>query len=384
MNRLFTIAEVRAIILALKVGKCCGLDGISAEFLKAGIDILAPILTTLLNIFLVRRDFPAAWCEGLRLAIHKSGDRLDPTSYRGITILPTFEKVFEIGFNKRLEFLNEALCQSDLSNGGFLKGSRTSDNIFILQSIVTRQAQLGKKLYIIFVDFSKAFDLVNRSLLFLKLIKAGWGGRLLDTARSLYRKTRFRVRTDGKLSDSIESLLGVNQGGSASGILFRKFLADLSEYIDRNFGIRFGDELIAHLLWADDLLLLAETERNAQKLLDGLGNFCATNLMIANEIKTKCMTYGVSEAPNLVFNGIPIERVDRYKYVGNFVSPVLSPIGDIFPQNSEYLIKQARRALFAMRSRLENASPTPPSISLRLFQSLVKHIVCYNSDIWGV
>ena len=187
----------------------------------------------MLNIFLEKRDFPAAWCEGLRLALHKSGDRTDPACYRGITILPTFEKVFEVGFNKRLEFLNEALNQTDLSNGGFLKGSRTSDNIFILQSVITRQVHLGRKLYVIFVDFSKAFDLVNRSLLFFKLIKAGWGGRLLDTARSLYRKTRFRVRTEGKLSDSIDSLLGVNQGGSASGILFRKFLADLSKYIDR-------------------------------------------------------------------------------------------------------------------------------------------------------
>ena len=124
--------------------------------------------------------------------------------------------------------------------------------------IISHQIHLGRQLYVIFVDFSKAFDLVNRNLLFYKMIKSGWGGRLLDTFRSIYRQTRFRVRTNGSLSDLIDSSLGVNQGGSASGILFRKFLADVGDYIDRNYGVRLGDELIAHLLWADDLVLVAE------------------------------------------------------------------------------------------------------------------------------
>ena len=105
--------------------------------------------------------------------------------------------------------------------------------------------------------------------------------------RSLYRQTSFRVRSNGKLSESVKELLGVNQGGSASGNLFRKFLADLGNYIDRRFGIRIGDELLAHLLWADDLVLFAESVRDAQNQLDGLFKFCASNLMVVNEIETK-------------------------------------------------------------------------------------------------
>ena len=63
-----------------------------------------------------------------------------------------------------MNFINDAFETTDLFNGGFLEGSKTADNIFILQGLVERQLALGKPLYICMVDFSKAFDLVNRNI----------------------------------------------------------------------------------------------------------------------------------------------------------------------------------------------------------------------------
>ena len=103
---------------------------------------------------LENRHFPSFWCEGLSKALFKAGDRLDPACYRKLTILPAFEKVFEIIFNNRFEFVNEAFQKIDRLNNGFLKGSRCSDNMFIFQSIVTHQLNLSKPLYVCFVDFS--------------------------------------------------------------------------------------------------------------------------------------------------------------------------------------------------------------------------------------
>ena len=56
---------------------------------------------------------------------------------------------------------------NDRFNGGFKKGSRTSDNNLIIQGLVQRQLNLGKHLIVIHVDFSSAFDLVNRKIAFL-------------------------------------------------------------------------------------------------------------------------------------------------------------------------------------------------------------------------
>ena len=57
---------------------------------------------------------------------------------------------------------------------------------------------------------------------------------MINTLRSLYRQTRFKLKHNGKLSESILEDLDVAQGGSASGNLFRKFLSDASDYINRH------------------------------------------------------------------------------------------------------------------------------------------------------
>ena len=116
----------------------------------------------------------------------------------------------------------EALCKIDEKNGGFLPGRRTADNLFIISGLAQRQLLLGKCLILCFVDFSKAFDMVNRNILFYKIIKSGWYGKVTDTLRSLYTKTSFRVKHQGWLSFLIRNTIGVYQGGVASGFIFRE------------------------------------------------------------------------------------------------------------------------------------------------------------------
>ena len=52
-----------------------------------------------------------------------------------------------------------------------MKNVRNVDNMFILNGIVRKQLLIGKSLYVCFVDFSKAFDFVNRNILFYKLMR---------------------------------------------------------------------------------------------------------------------------------------------------------------------------------------------------------------------
>ena len=194
--------------------------------------------------------------------------------------------------NNRISFINDAFKTTDIFNGGFLEGSRTADNIFILQGLIERQLILGKSLHICMVDFSKAFDLVNRNILFFKLIRAGFHGKVIDTLRSLYRKIVFRVKCKGLLSPPIRDSYGVNQGGNASPMLFRQYMADLGDYLLRQNGLCITDHIIVHLLWADDLVLVSDGEIGLQKQLYGLLSFCANSCMIVNELKTKAMFLG--------------------------------------------------------------------------------------------
>ena len=78
--------------------------------------------------------------------------------------------------------------------------------------------------------------------------------------------------------------LGVNQGRVATGLLFRKYMSDLKTYLSTARGICINNEIIAHLLWADDLILLSNTFKGLQIQLDGLKQFCSNNHMIVNEV----------------------------------------------------------------------------------------------------
>ena len=224
LNGNFTVEEIEYAIDCLKTNKTPGLDSIPAEVIKACKHVRSPTIATVFNYIIEHRDFPETWSCGTRSAVFKSGKRNIVDKFRGTTILPIMKKIFEAAAYKRIIFVNEAFEFCDWYNNGFLEGSRTSDNLYILNGLVERQSTMNKRLYLYYIDISKAFDMINRTILFYILIKNGWKGKVIDTFRSLYSKTHFRVKRNGKLSPPVLSILGVNQGGISSGLMFWKYI----------------------------------------------------------------------------------------------------------------------------------------------------------------
>jgi hypothetical protein len=164
--------------------------------------------------------------------------------------------------------------------------------------------------------------------------------------------------------------MGVNQGGAASGLLFRKYMIDLSDYLHEEFGIVIGDTIVAHLLWADDLVLMSDTPHGLQQQVDGLMTFCKANHMIINEIKTKFMGFGKTDSCKINLLGNPIERVKQYKYLGCIVKEVRKVNSDVFANNYNYLCEQARKAVYASNNRVKHLGSLPPYIKMYIFDSL--------------
>ena len=63
-------------------------------------------------------------------------------------------------------------------------------------------------------------------------------------------------------------------GLTREGMQARQYIADLGEYLSKHVGICVSDNIIAHLLWADDLVPLSDTAAGLQTQLDGLLQFC--------------------------------------------------------------------------------------------------------------
>ena len=158
---------------------------------------------------------------------------------------------------------------------------------------------------------------------------------------------------------------------------------DLDVYLKKEVGICIGETIVAHLLWADDLMLLSNTEKGLQKHLDGLKLFCANNKMIVNETKTKLMIFGKDYTGNVSFNNRKIELVREYKYLGNIIRSTTTNKQDIFSLNYVYLRDRANRAMFAVLQRLKNIETPPPEKMFHIFDTLIMPILTYGSDVWG-
>ena len=123
---------------------------------------------------------PDVWCQGLITPIYKSGDKSDPTNYRGICVSSCLGKLFCPILNRRLCLYFEENKILHNSQIGFLPENRTADHVFTLRTLIDKYVHyLKEKVWACFgVDFRKAFDSVWHEVLFYKLLKKNVGGHL--------------------------------------------------------------------------------------------------------------------------------------------------------------------------------------------------------------
>ena len=95
---------------------------------------------------------------------------------------------------------------------GFRKNHRTTDNIFILKTLTNKYLGLKKQnIYACFVDFSKAFDTVDRTALLHKLYKKGIGGKFYKLIRNMYSHTKYSCKVESFVSDPFWQHLVLNR-----------------------------------------------------------------------------------------------------------------------------------------------------------------------------
>ena len=119
--------------------------------------------------------------------------------------------------------------------------------------------------------------------------------------------------------------IGVKQGCILSPLLFNLFLDDIVKSLEtENIGIHLSETLFI-LLYADDIILLAESEEDLQTLLYKLESYCILNEMKININKTKFMIFETTECAfteeiNIRLQNQILERVFSFKYLGIFFS----------------------------------------------------------------
>ena len=169
--------EITKVIKQLKSGKVCGPDLVLNEFFKFESQTLQQFIHQLFNKLFKQGYFPDTWSEGYTVPLHKKCDQDDPGNYRGITLLSTLGKLFTKVLHNRLNSWAEIYNVYIEAQSGFRENMSTIDNIFVLHGLINHMINNNKRMYVAFIDYTKAFDYVVRDILWYKLIKLGVRGK---------------------------------------------------------------------------------------------------------------------------------------------------------------------------------------------------------------
>ena len=172
------------------------------------------------------------------------------------------------------------------------------------------------------MDFTKAFDYVERDILWYKLIKIGFRGHMLNIIKSMYNTVKSKVKNNDTLSEAFSCNIGVHRGECLSPFLFAMYVNYLEQELGNNCvnGIDIGMVKLLLLLYADDIVLFDKTPDELQKSLDILGAYCDRWKLTVNITKTKVVIFrkGGRLPINLQFTykGSNIEFVNKFCYLG--------------------------------------------------------------------
>ena len=327
------------------------------------------------------------WKSSFLVPLHKKGSPGEPDNYRGLAVGNNISQVYTKCLNTKMKNFAEENQLLSPHQFGFRDDFRTGDAIFSLRSIVSYYKSVNNKpVYACFVDFSKAFDSVNRTALAYKLGRFGVRGSMLKLFLDMYCDTEYIIKANGDFSTPIPSKIGVKQGCNLSPLLFNIFINDIHQIFNDNNckPTNLNGWNISSLSFADDLVLLSESENGLRNCISSLEKYCNEWALKVNPLKTKVLVFNKSFSKNIKklsfsIDGAPITVTNSYCYLGIEISNTGS-----FVKAADILYKKALKALYSVYSSLDvRADLKNIPLFLKLFDALVKPVLLYGSEVWG-
>lgn len=318
----FTIAELDAVLAALKNNKSPGPDGCRSELVKwlGGSNRVS--LLELYNDILLG-VFPECFCLANIAACYKKGDATQMKNYRPIALLQVFYKILASLVRSRFQRTFEPWIQR--TQFGFRPRKSTAQAIFIARRLLDIAERQHTNITVVLLDWEKAFDKISHCKLLQVLRRLKTPPNMLHLVSMMYHNPRFRITAAGTTSNFKRQHSGIRQGCPLSPYLFVLLMSALFCDVKARLvtpkqkepipGIRF-----AEVLYADDTLLFGTHTHTINKLLHEIQRESAYYNLKLNFDKCINLTLHQRQSSIKYLDGTPVPRKKDAIYLGTLLS----------------------------------------------------------------
>ena len=345
MDDLPSFSETLKAIDSLKNNKSPGPDGLPSELYREGGHILHTKLHKLILLIWNQEEVPVEFLRTDIITIYKKkGDKSLCENSRGISLLVTASKILtRIMLTRLCQHVSERILPE--SQCGFRKDRSTNDMIFCIRQMQEKCNEQNKELYMAFIDLAKAFDTVNRELLWTVLERFGTPPKFLTILEKLHDNISASILAGGERSDLFNIKIGVKQGCVIAPVISNMFLTVITllshqRTAEDQISIRYRLDgslfnlrrlqaytkttlnNILELQYADDCALVAHTPEALQRSLNIVAGLYEALGLRMNTSKTEILVQRHNMDPPLMFhiNGEEIKQVNNFKYLGSVIT----------------------------------------------------------------
>uniref|UniRef100_A0A3P9J1E7 Reverse transcriptase domain-containing protein n=1 Tax=Oryzias latipes TaxID=8090 RepID=A0A3P9J1E7_ORYLA len=325
--RMVNPTDVEQVINELSSTSSAGPDGIEAKFIKLASHVLCFPLAALLNLSFSTAEVPLAWKRAKVIPLHKGGNSNDMSNYRPISIINSIVKVYEkIIFNQLLEYLTVINILSPFQSG-FRKHFSTTSALLKFTNDIFSGFDNNMLTGALFIDLTKAFDVVDHYLLLDKLHSIGLDRSSLLWFNSYLHHHQQCVLFNGSYSNFLSIDKGIPQGSSLGPLLFSIFINDLpTKCIYSNIQL-YADDTVIYSSKSN----IVDIQHSIQHDFNSVQLWLQSNKLLLNKSKSYFMLFqkrlrpvAASEINVTYLDMSPISAAEKFKYLGLWLDSSLS------------------------------------------------------------
>lgn len=366
MNLITNEESFKEVISSRKYDSAAGPDGIDYSVFKLLPNISAKFFCLISKVIVKKGRVPHGWKKSIMRLLYKKGDINCPSNWRPISISNSIYRIFSCVWAKSINKAHLNLHIFSNVQRGFIEAvNGCSDNAMIISELFYDAMRNHRNIFVTALDFKNAFGSVSHDMIIDCLKKKGFPSEFIHIIKNVYTGSTTSIITNNFVSEEIDIKKGTKQGCPVSPLLFNLCLEPLFNAIssvnrDHGYWVNSsrGEARFNILAYADDILLISETEVGMSNMLRTCELFCRYSKMELAPSKSCSFAYILRDnlrcglTRSFMVNNEPIPYVGLDESVRYLGVPVAVRKLTKLKSSSDYLMKFTEKALKVFNSDL--------------------------------